>query len=164
MPLKKQPLNDNEIPIYDEALIYQRGEYWQMRMWLAKEKKYARFSLRTRNRDTAEAKAKKQYHELMAQQLAGKTYFSMTAKQAVDEYLKQRTKDMEAGLIVKGRLGTIKTHLSHPKYRPDIDGLRAVAVLAVVALGQAGRKVLPESFYDAIGPWVVSPGRDLLDS
>ena len=59
-----------------------------MRMWLAKEKKYARFSLRTRNRDTAEAKAKKQYHELMAQQLAGKTYFSMTAKQAVDEYLK----------------------------------------------------------------------------
>ena len=23
-------------------------------------------------------------------------------------------------------------HLSHPKYRPDIDGLRAVAVLAVI--------------------------------
>lgn len=113
MPLKKQPNEANEKAIYDEALIYQRGEYWQMRMWLAKEKKYARFSLRTRNRDTAEAKAKKQYHELMAQQLAGKTYFSMTAKQAVDEYLKQRTKDMEAGLIVKGRLGTIKTHLEH---------------------------------------------------
>jgi integrase len=113
MPLKKQPSNANEIAIYDEALIYQRGEYWQMRMWLAKEKKYARFSLRTRNRDTAEAKAKKHYHELMAQQLAGKTYFSMTAKQAVEEYIKQRTKDMEAGLIVKGRLGTIKTHLEH---------------------------------------------------
>ena len=113
MPLKKQPNESNEIAIYDEALIYQRGEYWQMRMWLAKEKKYARFSLRTRNRDTAEAKAKKHYHELMAQQLAGKTYFSMTAKQAVDEYIKQRTKDMEAGLIVKGRVGTIKTHLEH---------------------------------------------------
>ncbi len=113
MPLKKQPNDSTEKAIYDEALIYQRGEYWQMRMWLTEEKKYARFSLRTRNRDTAEAKAKKQYHELMAQQLAGKTYFSMTAKQAVDEYLKQRTKDMEAGLIVKGRLGTIKTHLEH---------------------------------------------------
>ncbi len=97
MPLKKQPNESNEIAIYDDALIYQRGEYWQMRMWLAKEKKYARFSLRTRNRDTAEAKAKKHYHELMAKQLAGKTYFSMTAKQAVDEYIKQRTKDMEAG-------------------------------------------------------------------
>ena len=113
MPLKKQPNDANEIAIYDEALIYQRGEYWQMRMWLAKEKKYARFSLRTRNRDTAEAKAKKHYHELMAQQLAGKTYFSMTAKQAVDAYIKQRTVDMEAGLIVKGRRGTIKTHLEH---------------------------------------------------
>jgi len=113
MTLKKQPLNDNEIPIYDEALIYQRGEYWQMRMWLAKEKKYARFSLRTRNRDTAIDKAKKHYHELMAQQLAGKTYFSMTTKQGVEEYLKQRQLDMEAGLIVKGRLSTIKTHLEH---------------------------------------------------
>ena len=84
-----------------------------MRMWLAKEKKYARFSLRTRNRDTAIDKAKKHYHELMAKQLAGKTYFSMTTKQGVEEYIKQRTKDMEAGLIVKGRLGTIKTHLEH---------------------------------------------------
>src|SRR5271166_1914383 len=27
----------------------------------------------------------------------------------------------------------IKPQLSHPKYRPDIDGLRAVAVLSVVA-------------------------------
>jgi integrase len=61
-----------------------------MRMWLGKEKKYARFSLRTRNRDTVTDKAKNYYHELMAQQLAGKTYFSKTTKQGVEEYLKQR--------------------------------------------------------------------------
>ena len=84
-----------------------------MRMWLAKEKKYARFSLKTRNRHTAVDKAKKYYHELMAQQLAGKTYFSMTTKQGVEAYLVQRIKDMEASLIVKGRLGTVKTHLEH---------------------------------------------------
>ena len=93
--------------------MYKRGEYWQMRMWLGKEKKYARFSLRTRNRDTAIDKAKKKYHELMAQQLAGKTYFSKTTKQGVEEYLKQRALDVEAELIVKGRYGTIKTHLEH---------------------------------------------------
>ncbi|TRV26108.1 MAG: integrase [Microcystis wesenbergii Mw_MB_S_20031200_S109D] len=113
MPLKKQSFEPNEIPIYDEAIVYQRGEYWQMRMWLSEEKKYARISLRTRNRDTAIDKAKKRYHELMAQQLAGKTYFSKTAKQGVEEYLKQRQKDVEAELIVKGRYGTIKTHLEH---------------------------------------------------
>ena len=113
MPLKKQTFNDNEIEIYDEAVVYMRGEYWQMRMWLGKEKKYARFSLRTRNRDTAIDKAKKYYHELMAQQLAGKTYFSKTTKQGVEEYLKQRALDVEAELIVKGRYGTIKTHLEH---------------------------------------------------
>ena len=113
MPLKKQTFTADEIEIYDEAVVYKRGEYWQMRMWLGKEKKYARFSLRTRNRDTAIDKAKKYYHELMAQQLAGKTYFSKTTKQGVEEYLKQRALDVEAELIVKGRYGTIKTHLEN---------------------------------------------------
>ena len=50
MALKKQEFGDDEIPIFEEALVYKRGEYWQMRMWLAKEHKYARFSLKTRNR------------------------------------------------------------------------------------------------------------------
>ena len=113
MPLKKQSFTPEEIVIYDEAVVYKRGEYWQMRMWLTKEKKYARFSLRTRSRDTAIDKAKQHYHQLMAQQLSGKTYFSKTAKQGVEEYLKQRAKDVEAELIVKGRYGTIKTHLEH---------------------------------------------------
>jgi hypothetical protein len=34
MPLKKQTFNADEIEIYDEAVVYKRGEYWQMRMWL----------------------------------------------------------------------------------------------------------------------------------
>jgi hypothetical protein len=78
MPLKKQTFNADEIEIYDEAVVYKRGEYWQMRMWLGKEKKYARFSLRTRNRDTAIDKAKKYYHELMA--LAGQSNMATTQR------------------------------------------------------------------------------------
>jgi len=113
MVLKKREYNEDEIAIYDEAVVYKRGVYWQMRMWLQKEKKYARFSLRTRNRDTAIDKAKKYYHNIMAMQLNNKTYFSKTAKQGVELYLQQRQKDVEIGEIVKGRLSTIKTHLEH---------------------------------------------------
>ncbi|MAI12564.1 MAG: integrase, partial [Rhodospirillaceae bacterium] len=53
MALKKQEFKDDEIPIFDEACVYKRGEYWQFRMWLAKENKYARKSLRTRSETTA---------------------------------------------------------------------------------------------------------------
>ncbi len=113
MGMKKTAFNDDEIAIYDEAVVYKRGDYWQMRMWLQNERKYARFSLKTKNRSTAIDKAKKHYHDLISEQLAGKRYFSLTTKQGVEMYIDERAKDVEAGLIVKGRLGTIKTHLSH---------------------------------------------------
>ena len=45
MALKKQQFAEGEIAIFDEACIYKRGEYWQFRMWLPKENKYARKSL-----------------------------------------------------------------------------------------------------------------------
>jgi hypothetical protein len=82
-------------------------------MWLTKEGKYARISLKTTNRSSAIEKAKSRYHEIMAGQNAGKTYYSKTTKQGVEEYVKQREKDVEFNQIVKGRLGTIKTHLEH---------------------------------------------------
>ena len=62
MPLKKKQFKEGEIAIYDDAVIYKRGEYWQFRMWLTKERKYARFSLKTRSQSTAEDKAKVHYH------------------------------------------------------------------------------------------------------
>ena len=114
MPLKKHSFNDDEEPIFDEAVIYKRGEYWQMRMWLAKEGKYARFSLKTRNKSTAVDKAKLHYHELKAKELAGKTYFSITTKIGVERYLEQRELEVgQAAGIVAGRYRTIKTHLEH---------------------------------------------------
>lgn len=113
MVLKKKVYDADEEAIFDEAVIYKRVDYWQFRMWLPRERKYARLSLKTRNRSTAIDKAKQRYHELMAQQGLGKSYFSKTTRQGVDDYLAQRHKDVEAGIIVKGRYGTIKTHLGH---------------------------------------------------
>lgn len=37
MPLKKHVFTDDEEAIFDEAVIYKRGDYWQMRMWLSKK-------------------------------------------------------------------------------------------------------------------------------
>ena len=113
MPTKKIKFNEDEIAIFDDAVIYKRGDYWQFRLWLVKERKYARFSLKTRNRSTAEDKAKLHYHELMALQMQGKSYFSLTTKDGVAMYLEQRQKDVDAKLIVKGRYSTISTHLEH---------------------------------------------------
>jgi integrase len=113
MALKKAEFTDDEIPLYEDALVYKRGEYWQMRMWLAKEHKYARFSLKTRNRSTAIDRAKLHYHELMAGQLQGKSYFSITTRMGVEMYLEHRKLDVTNKYIVSGRYNTIATHLNH---------------------------------------------------
>ena len=91
MALKKQHFAEGEIPIFDEACIYKRGEYWQFRMWLPKENKYARKSLRTRSEATAIEKGKAAYLEIYANLQQGKSYFSITTKEGVEKYLSFRT-------------------------------------------------------------------------
>lgn len=113
MTLKKHTFTEDEIAIYDDAIVYKRGEYWHFRMWLGGEGKYARKSLRTRSKSTAIDKGKEFYLELFSNQKNGKKYFSLTTKEGVEKYLASRQKDVETGQIVKGRLGTIKTHLGH---------------------------------------------------
>ena len=111
--MKKKNFTDDEIPIFDEACIYKRGEYWQFRMWLAKENKYARKSLRTRNQTTAIERGKEAYLEIYSNLQQGKTYFSISTKEGVERYLEFRKRDVELGHIVKGRHATITTHLGH---------------------------------------------------
>jgi hypothetical protein len=48
MALKKTEFKEDEEALFDNVIIYKRGEFWHMRMWLPKEHKYARFSLKTR--------------------------------------------------------------------------------------------------------------------
>ncbi|MEM7047267.1 MAG: hypothetical protein AAF442_06420 [Pseudomonadota bacterium] len=82
-------------------------------MWLAKEGKYARKSLRTCSQSTAIEHGKAAYLEIYANLQQGKTYFSITTKEDVERYLKFRQRDVELGHIVKGRYTTIATHLQH---------------------------------------------------
>ena len=112
MALKKTKFEDNEEAIFDGAVIYTRGAYWQFRMWLAKERKYARFSLKTTSKSTALDLAKRHYHALMANQFAGKSYYSITTKAGVELYLEWKKKQI-GNKIKEGRFGTINTHLEH---------------------------------------------------
>ena len=113
MVLKKQNFAEGEIAIFDEACVYKRGEYWQFRLWLPKESKYARKSLRTRSESTAVERGKAAYLEIYGNLQQGKSYFSTTTKEGVDKYLIYRKRDVELKHIVSGRLATIATHLQH---------------------------------------------------
>ena len=113
MTLKKKNFTEDEIALFDNAVIYKRGDFWHFRMWLANERKYARFSLKTRNKQTAIDKAEERYYELKVLEKQKKPYFSITAKDGAAKYLATRQNDVEDGNIVKGRLSTIKTHLEH---------------------------------------------------
>lgn len=53
MALKKTTSSADEIVVFDDAVINKHGDCWQFRMWLANERKCARFSLKTRNQSTA---------------------------------------------------------------------------------------------------------------
>jgi hypothetical protein len=63
------------------------------------------------SKTTAIEKGKEVYLEIFANRKMGKAYFSLTTKEGVNQYLEHRKKDVESGLIVKGRYTTIKTHL-----------------------------------------------------
>jgi integrase len=113
MTVKKKKFNENEITIFDEALIYKRGEHWHFRMWLEDEKKYARRSLKTKKETEAKELAKSLYFKIYSKIQQGDKFFSMSAKEGVDAYLKERYNDVIIGLIVKKRHKSLSQHLKH---------------------------------------------------
>ncbi len=104
MALRKHKNAKDEIIIFDEAVIYKRGDNWHFRMWLTKDQKYVRKSLQTANTEVAKDKAKDLYLSLYSDQKAGKSNFSLTVEQGVERYLEHRKSDVAGGHIVAGRL------------------------------------------------------------
>ena len=66
-------------------------------MWLAKENKYECKSLRTRSETTAVERGKAAYLEIHANLQHGKTNFSITSKEGVQQYADFRKRDFELG-------------------------------------------------------------------
>ena len=63
--------------------------------------------------NTAIERAKQMYFEIFTNQQQGKTYFSLTVKEGVQQYLESRSSNVELGLIVRDRYVTIRSQLRH---------------------------------------------------
>jgi integrase len=115
MVTKKKNFNEQleEELLFEDALLYKRGDYWHVRFWLTVDKKYARFSLKTKNKSTAIDKAKKHYFAIKVLETQNKKYYSVTTTDGVAMYLEKRWEDYKRGVIVEGRYKTINTHLKH---------------------------------------------------
>ncbi len=107
----KKEYGEDEIEIFEKGLLSKRGDYWHFRLWLEKEKKYVRRSLKTRKRHIAVELAKEMYLEMYANIKQGKSFYSITCEQAAEKYLEARLKDYEVGQISLSRYRTIRTHL-----------------------------------------------------
>ena len=53
------------------------------------------------------------YFEIFANQQQGETYFSLTVKEGVQQYLESRSSNVELGLIVRDRYVIISSQLRH---------------------------------------------------
>ena len=113
MTLKKQHFNLDEVLIYDDAIIYKRGNYWQFRLWLKNERKYIRKTLQVKDKISEIEKGRSLYLEIQGNIKQGKTYYSKTAKEGVALYIEQRLKDVEAKSIAPSRIGAIQNHLNN---------------------------------------------------
>ena len=114
---KKMTFATDEHDLYDGEVkllrTKQSGLVWQMRYWVSSEKRYVRKSTRCRDLDDAKAWAKNEYGKILGKLSSGQLVFSITASQLVDKYLSYQQSRVEQGLITKGRLGTMSSHLKH---------------------------------------------------
>ena len=125
MPLKRQ-LRASEIPIFDNTYTHQRGDYWQLHMWLERERQVCPQELAYTLTINRCGWAKQFFMEISAAQLSGKTCFSLTVKQVVKLYLAAREQDVELGLITRDRYITLRSQRSRTQGYADWGRVRAV--------------------------------------
>ena len=109
-------IRDQHSILDGEALIYRvplSGDVYQFRIYLKDEQKHYRKSLRTRDLDSALAKAKNLALEILGKKEAGKKIFGLTLRELVDQYVAFRKREVDGGIITAGRLVTIKSQLNH---------------------------------------------------
>lgn len=108
----------NEERVFDgyNAVIYtttaSNGIY-QFRYWIAKENRYKRYSLRTKDRAKALQKAQEDFFQLKAKIDRDEKIFSITLGELVKRFLENEKKRVLTKVITAGRLVTITSQLKH---------------------------------------------------
>ena len=86
---------------------------YQLRMWIEKEQKYVRKSLKTKDLVIALQKAEKEVVETLGIISSGKKVISITVERLIELFLEQKKKDLAHNLITKSRLICIRSYLKH---------------------------------------------------
>ena len=98
---------------YKSIKTTQSGDVYQLYDWVNTESKMYRRNLRTKHLETAKEKGTQEYIKIMSLVNNGKQVFSDDVIILVNRFIQYRQSDVDTGLIVKGRLTTIHTHLKH---------------------------------------------------
>lgn len=107
----------DETKILDSSAVIFKNKFgvYQLRYWLRQENKYYRRSLHTKVKDEAIRRAKDQYFKIQVDIKEGKKQFSISVKEAVQNYLDyQKTRIGDSDFqIVKGRYNAIEVVMGH---------------------------------------------------
>ena len=113
------------------------GDIWQFSTWISEEKKYFRKSLRTKDRELAQERARELFYEIQGKIRVGEKLFDITIREVVDQFLEEQQKRVRVGDtgggkigITEGRFSTIRTQsnrhlvpfLGEKTKLQDIDG------------------------------------------
>lgn len=89
------------------------GDVYQFRMWVSKERKYVRQSLKTDDLQIALQLAKTKALKTIGVIESGKRVFGVNVEELIELFLGEKQKDVENRYITKGRWLIIRTYLKH---------------------------------------------------
>lgn len=93
--------------------VAQSGKVWQFYFYDRETQKTMRKTLKTRDTEVAQERAKKTYMDMLVKREMGITLFDIKAKELTKEYIKQEQKRADLKMITQQYVETLKTRMRH---------------------------------------------------
>tara|TARA_B100000315_G_C14572079_1_gene586105 strand:+ start:243 stop:1508 length:1266 start_codon:yes stop_codon:yes gene_type:complete len=119
----QSPFNMVEVhELYEgDVLVYRgnrSGKWWQFRTWIAKEKKYIKQTLKTKDLEIAKERAKEKFFDIQNKLRSGGKVFDSHFRELADDYLKYQKSRIQREVgsgsigITQARFKTIETQVN----------------------------------------------------